>query len=68
VTVLPSEEAMLVVRGMCRFQLGDADGAAADCKRLKSLDYFNNQHTEAENVSDSIEKLKEYVEMICLEK
>jgi TonB family protein len=67
VTVLPNEEALLAVRGMCRFQLGDADGAAADCKRLKSLGYFNNQHAEAEYVSDNIEDLKEYAEMIRLE-
>jgi TonB family protein len=67
VTLLPMEEALLAVRGMCRFQLGDADGAAADCKRLKSLGYFNNQHNETEYVSSSIEDLKKFAEMISIE-
>jgi TonB family protein len=67
VTVLPNEVALLAARGMCRYQLGDAHGAAADCKRLISLGYFNNPQTETEYVRGSIDDLKQIAEMIGLE-
>jgi TonB family protein len=66
VTLLPNEEALLAVRGMCRYQTGDTIGAATDCERLKSLGYFDNHHAETEYASGSIEDLKEFAERISL--
>jgi TonB family protein len=64
VTLLPNEEALLAVRGMCRYQTGNTDGAAADCKRLKSLGYFDNHNAETEYAGGSIEDVKEFAERI----
>ena len=66
VTLLPNEVALLAVRGMCRLQQGDADGAAADLKRLKLLGYFDNQHAEDLYTDSSLEDLKVLVENIHL--
>jgi len=64
VTVLPNEEALLAARGMCRYQLGDEEGATRDWNRLKSLGYFDNSHSEGENLLANYKVLKGYNEMI----
>jgi TonB family protein len=64
VTLLPNEEAPLAARGMCRYRLGDEEGATRDWNRLKSLGYFDNFHSEDENLLANYKVLKGYNEMI----
>ena len=66
VNLLPDEEALLAVRGLCRYRCGDKAGAEADCNRLKSQGYFDDQNTEDSFADCSSEELKNYAQAIDL--
>jgi len=66
VTVLPNEEALLTMRGLCLYQLGDEEGATRDWSRLKSLGYFDNSNSKDENLLANYKVLKGYNEIIRL--
>lgn len=62
VTLLPNEEALLAIRGLCRCHCGDTAGAAADCERLKYLGYFDDRNCENDFASGSLDDLKALAE------
>jgi TonB family protein len=68
INVLPNEQALLAVRGLCRYQLGDEDGAIRDMNRLKSLGYFDNPNADNEYLSDNYKDLKGYAEISVLKR
>ena len=37
ITLLPNEETLLAVRGLCKYEIGDNEGAKLDWNRLKTL-------------------------------
>jgi TonB family protein len=66
VNLLPREEALLAVRGMCRCQCGDKAGAVADCERLKSMGYFDKRNAENEFTTGNMEGLKAFAETVTI--
>jgi TonB family protein len=68
INFLPNEEALLAVRSLCRYQLGDEAGATQDMNRLKSLGYFDNPNADNEFLTDKYKDLKGYAEMMHFEK
>jgi TonB family protein len=68
INLLPSEMALLAVRGLCRYQLGDEEGAKRDMNSLKSLGYFDNPKADYEYLTVNYKDLKGYAEMIRFEK
>jgi TonB family protein len=66
VTLLPNEESLLAVRGLCRCQCGDKTGAAADCERFKSMGYFDNRNVDNEFATGGVEGLKAFAETVTI--
>lgn len=58
VTLLPSDKALLVLRGLTRYQLGNRDGAFTDWTRVKTLGGI-----ESNEYLENISELKGYAEM-----
>lgn len=61
---MPNDESFLVIRGMCRYELGDKTGACQDWKRIKVLgglesDFYLNNFCEFKGYSDMISTLNE---------
>lgn len=42
ITLLPNEETLLAVRGLCKYEIGDIEGAKNDWNRLKILEEKND--------------------------
>jgi TonB family protein len=59
VCYLPKDKALLVTRGMCRFELGDEKGACQDWNRIKSLGGF-----ESDAYLNNFCEMKGYKEMV----
>jgi len=49
---------------LCRYQLGDEEGATRDWSRLKSLGYFDNSNSNDENLLANYKELKGYHEIV----
>ncbi len=59
----PNDKAMLLMRGLCKYELNDKDGAREDWQRLFDLggvDYVNIY------LGENIQKLSGYQELLCL--
>jgi TonB family protein len=61
---LPNDKALLVTRGMCRYELGDKNGACQDWNRIKTLggvesDAYLNNFCEFKGYADMISTLQE---------
>lgn len=61
---LPNDKSLLVIRGLCRYKLGDKIGACQDWNRIKALggldsDYYLNNFCEFKGYSDMISTLKD---------
>ena len=63
ITLLPNDEALLVVRGLCRYELGDEEGANRDWARLKELRSKSQNNSEIEYIADQMKELAGYAEM-----
>lgn len=59
VCYLPNDKALLVTRGMCKYELGDKNGACQDWNRIKTLGGF-----EGDAYLDNFCGMKGYAEMI----
>lgn len=59
VCYLPNDKALLVTRGLCRYELGDKNGACQDWNRIKTLGGF-----EGDAYLDNFCGMKGYAEMI----
>lgn len=60
---LPNDKALLVTRGMCRYELGDKNGACQDWNRIKTLggvesDAYLNNFCEKKGYNDMISVLQ----------
>jgi len=58
---LPYDESLLLARGMCKYELGDTEGASSDWNRVKSLG-----GSIPNNMDYNIEKMKGYEEMALI--
>lgn len=61
---LPNDKALLVTRGMCRYELGDKNGACLDWNRIKTLgglegDAYLNNFCEYKGYAEMINTLQE---------
>jgi hypothetical protein len=54
---LPYDKGLLLLRGICRFEINDKEGAHKDWERLKSLGGFD---IESINLTDNLKELKSY--------
>jgi TonB family protein len=63
IVLLPYEESLLAARGLCKYQIGDEDGAYNDWKRLKTLAERSNPDVEIEKLVQNFTALKGYTEM-----
>jgi tetratricopeptide (TPR) repeat protein len=59
---LPDDESLLIMRGLCKYELGNCTGAIEDWNRLKSLDEEINMN----EYTARIENLKGYDELMTI--
>ena len=64
IILLPNEKTLLAIRGLCRYELSDKDGANRDWARLKELRYNHQNTSEIEYIADQLNELTGYDEMI----
>ncbi|HSH19882.1 MAG TPA: hypothetical protein VLA03_05495 [Draconibacterium sp.] len=57
INYLPYEKSLLLLRGICRFETGDKEGAHKDWERLKTLGGFDIENI---NLTDNLKELKSY--------
>jgi len=50
IVLLPYEESLLAARGLCKYQIGDEDGAISDWNRLNTLAERNVLHSNLEEL------------------
>ena len=62
VNYLPYDKSLLLMRGICRFETGDKDGAHQDWTRLKTLGGFEMEDSYTENLKG----LKSYEELTSM--
>ena len=65
IALLPNEYSLLLARGMCRFELGNEDGARRDWDRCRILSETDKVQIDPTYLAE-IKKLKGYAEMIQL--
>lgn len=63
VRYLPKNESLLMLRGICRFELGDETGARFDWERMKALE---NSRSEFQRYADDLNRFKGYDELAQL--
>lgn len=64
INFLPNDETLLAVRGLCKYNLGDENGAKHDWDRLKVLAERNGTSTEIENLAIIPQNTREYEELL----
>lgn len=64
ITLLPNEESLLTMRGICKFELGDENGARSDWNRIRNLSDSDKNQLEPVYLADDIRKFKGYSEMM----
>lgn len=67
ITLLPNEETLLAVRGLCKYEIGDNEGAQRDWNRIKILIERNATESSVETVVNYT-KLRGYNEMMSFVK
>lgn len=60
VRYLPNNESLLMLRGMCRYELGDEAGARQDWERMKALENSNSNFIQ---YADRLNDLKGFAEL-----
>lgn len=63
INLLPNEDFLLTMRGICKFELGDKDGASKDWSRIKNDKNAVDQIVSDDYISDDIRELDGYSEM-----
>lgn len=64
IKLLPNNETLLAARGLCKYELGDENGAIRDWERFKTVAERNHSLTETENLALSFNAMKGYPEMM----
>lgn len=64
ITLLPGEETLLAMRGLCKYNLNDKNGALTDWNRLKTLSGRNYSTPNFENLAQNIIASEGYSEML----
>ncbi|MBA4409771.1 MAG: energy transducer TonB [Bacteroidota bacterium] len=64
ITLLPNEESLLAARGLCRYELGDEEGARRDWSRIKTLYENGNIQFEPDYLTDDFREFKGFAELI----
>ena len=59
IVLLPNEESLLAMRGLCNYEMGNISEAEKDWKRLKTL-ANNKSEFNLENVDEQIRSAKGY--------
>jgi len=65
ITLLPNEETLLAVRGLCNYEIGDNEGAKSDWNRLKMLEEKNAAESLIETAVNYTQ-LSGYPEMMTI--
>jgi tetratricopeptide (TPR) repeat protein len=65
ITLLPNEETLLAVRGLCKYEIGDNEGAKLDWNRLKILADKNAAKSLIESAVNYTQ-LSGYIEMMTI--
>ena len=63
IRLLPFEESLLAARGLCKYELGDTEGALADWERIKNINDKNMSETNF-NLAGNYTKLSGYKKML----
>ena len=61
INYLPNDQGLLLLRGLCRYELGDKEGARNDWNRLVSLG-----NPRINEISTQMEKMQGYAEMLAI--
>jgi tetratricopeptide (TPR) repeat protein len=64
IKLLPNNETLLAARGLCKYELGDENGAIRDWERFKTVTERNDSLPETENFALSFNAMKGYPEMM----
>lgn len=64
ITLLPNDETLLAARSLCKYRLGDKDGANQDWERLIILAKRNGTGTDQENLAIIPDNEKEFNELL----
>lgn len=64
ITLLPKEEALLTSRSLCRYMMGNIDGARQDWNRIKLLSQTNEVRNNLE-LAENYKSLEGYKEMLA---
>lgn len=59
---LPNEDCLLLSRGICKYELGDTEGARHDWQRMSIAGIDN----EAKNIAEDFSALKGYIELTAM--
>ncbi|HET6560169.1 MAG TPA: TonB family protein [Prolixibacteraceae bacterium] len=68
IMLTPNEESLLVARAICKYELGDVDGAVRDWNRMMTLDNTGNNDFKTTPLPHDLSNFKGYVELIQLTK
>lgn len=65
INLLPNNETLLAIRGLCRYELGDEKGADQDWERLKIVAGKNGAPSKTEQIENNFAELSGYTQMIA---
>lgn len=63
ITLLPNEESLLATRGLCKYELGDEEGARRDWNRIPTLKDNRNSHFEPNLLTNDFRQLRGFAEL-----
>lgn len=64
INLLPNEESLLTIRGMCKYELGDKEGARSDWDRIKNLSDKDKNQLAPTYLAKDFSQFNGYAEMI----
>jgi tetratricopeptide (TPR) repeat protein len=63
ITLSPNEESLLATRGLCKYELGDEEGARRDWNRIPTLKDNRNIHFEPNLLTNDFRELSGFAEL-----
>ena len=64
INLLPNNETLLAARGLCRYEIGDEEGAVRDWERLNTVARKNGAPMKTEQLAYNYTELRGYVKMM----